>query len=208
MLPYRFRWVFCQLEVLRHCLPASIRKTLDQLPKSLDDTYLRVLRQIPQANQAHARRMLQCLMVAIRPLGVEELAELLAFEFDAAQDGIPKYHPALRLDDQTQAVLSTCSSLVTIISDRWSYRPQVVQFSHFSVKEFLVSNRLAPLLGDISQFRIHLGSAHTTSHRPVSDYFSIWTVTLPKRGQNPLLWLTMQPDTGSSTHNLRMLRHT
>ncbi|KAI9448938.1 hypothetical protein BJY52DRAFT_1193023 [Lactarius psammicola] len=99
-----FRWVFCQLEVLRHCLPASIRQTLNQLPKSLDETYLRVLSQIPQANQAHAHRMLQCLLVAVRPLRVEELAELLAFEFDATHEGIPKYRAAWRLDDQTQAV--------------------------------------------------------------------------------------------------------
>ena len=153
--------MFCQLEVLRHCIPASIRKTLDQLPKSLDDTYLRVLRQIPQANQAHAHRMLQCLVVAVRPLHVAELAELLAFEFDGAQGGIPKYCPALRLDDQTQAVLSTCSSLVTIVNERRS-DCQVVQFSHFSVKEFLVSNRLTPSLGDISQYNIRLGSAHVT----------------------------------------------
>jgi hypothetical protein len=146
--------------VLRHCLPASIRQTLKQLPKSLDDTYLRVLSQIPQANQAHAHRMLQCLVVAVRPLRVEELAELLAFEFDAPQGGIPKYRPALRLDDQTQAVLSTCSSLVTIVSDLWTGR-QIVQFSHFSVKEFLVSNRLASSLGDISRYHIRLESAHT-----------------------------------------------
>ena len=98
-------------------------------------------------------------MVAVRPLRVEELAELLAFEFDAAQGGIPKYRPALRLDDQTQAVLSTCSSLVTIIIERDGRR--VVQFSHFSVKEFLVSNRLASSFGDISRYHIRLGSAHT-----------------------------------------------
>jgi hypothetical protein len=156
---YRFRWVFCQLEVLRHCLPASIRQTLDQLPKSLDETYLRVLSQIPQANQAHAHRMLQCLVVAVRPLRVRELAELLAFEFDAVQGGIPKYRAAWRLNDQTQAVLSTCSSLVTIIDDE-DYG-QIVQFSHFSVKEFLVSNRLTSPLGDFSGYQIHLGPAHT-----------------------------------------------
>ncbi len=160
LLPYRFRWVFCQLEVLRHCLPASIRQTLDQLPKSLDETYLRVLSQIPQANQAHAHRMLQCLVVAVRPIRVEELAEILAFEFDAAQGGIPKYRAAWRLDDQTQAVLSTCSSLVTIIHDPWD-DCQVVQFSHFSVKEFLISNRLTSPLGDFSQYQIHPGPAHT-----------------------------------------------
>jgi hypothetical protein len=143
--------------VLRHCLPASIRQTLDQLPESLDDTYLRVLGQIPQSNQAHAHRMLQCLVVAVRPLRVEELAEMLAFKFDAAQEGIPKYQAALRLDDQTTAVLSTCSSLVTIVNDQyWPYR-QVVQFSHFSVKEFLMSTRL----GDFSQYHILPLSAHT-----------------------------------------------
>ena len=105
--------------------------------------------------------MLQCLVVAVRPLRVAELAELLAFEFDGTQGDIPKYCPALRLDDKTQAVLSTCSSLVTIINEHSPDR-QVVQFSHFSVKEFLVSNRLAPSLGDVSQYNIHLRSAHIT----------------------------------------------
>ena len=152
--------MFCQLEVLRHCFPANIRSTLDELPETLDETYARVLRDISKSNQAHAHRMLQCLMVAIRPLGVEELAELLAFEFDAAKGGIPKYRASWRLDDQTQAVLSTCSSLVTIVNDRWSGR-QVVQFSHFSVKEFLISNRLTSPLGDFSRFQIHPGLAHT-----------------------------------------------
>jgi ankyrin repeat protein len=164
----RFRWVFCQLDVLRHCLPTSIRQTLKQLPKSLDDTYLRVLGQIPQANQAHAHRMLQCLVVAVRLLSVEALAELLAFEFGAAQGGVPNYRPALRLDDQTQAVLTTCLSLVTIVEERDSgrrrrrrRRRRVVQFSHFFVKEFLRSNRLASSFGDISRYHIHLVSAHT-----------------------------------------------
>jgi len=126
----------------------------------LDETYVRVLSQIPQANQAHAHRMLQCLVVVVRPLRVEELAELLAFEFDAAQGGIPKYRAAWRLDDQTQAVLSTCSSLVTIINKPWSGR-QVVQFSHFSVKEFLISDRFTSSLGDFSHYHIRPGSAHT-----------------------------------------------
>ena len=152
---YRFRWVICQLKALQDCFPSSLRRTLDQLPKSLDETYVRVLRQTPQANQAHAHRMLQCLMVAVRPVHVEELAELLAFEFDDAQGGIPKYRRAWQLDDQTQAVLSTCSSLVTIVDN--GHRGQIVQFSHFSVKEFLMSNRL----GDFSRYHIHPLSAHT-----------------------------------------------
>src|ERR1700761_7778881 len=92
----RFRWVFCQLETLRQCLPQSVRRTLNELPESLDDTYERVVMEIKGANQSHAYRMLQCLTVAIRPLTVEELAELLAFDFDVTEGGIPKLNSTWR----------------------------------------------------------------------------------------------------------------
>jgi ankyrin repeat protein len=154
----RFRWVFCQLAVLQHCLTASLRETLDQLPETLDETYARVLSQIPPVNQAHAHRMLQCLMVAVRPLLVEELAELLAFEFGTSQGAIPKYRADWRPNDQVEAVLSTCSSLIAIVDDDGS---QVVQFSHFSVKEFLMSDRLTSSFGNFSRYQINPEPAHT-----------------------------------------------
>jgi hypothetical protein len=155
----RFRWVFCQLETLRQCLPQSVRRTLNELPESLDDTYERVMMEIKRANQAHAYRMLQCLTVAIRPLTVAELAELLAFDFDAAKGDIPKLNSDWRWEDHEQAVLSTCSSLVTVVVPK--YGSPVVQFSHFSVKEFLLSDRLATSTKDISQYHISLEDAHT-----------------------------------------------
>src|SRR5258707_8789072 len=80
---HRFRWVFCQLQVLRHCFPPSVRRILDELPDTLDETYERVLREIKKANRGIAHRLMQCLVVAVRPLRVEELAEVLAFDFDA-----------------------------------------------------------------------------------------------------------------------------
>jgi ankyrin repeat protein len=150
--------VYCQLETLRHCLPPSIRGILDELPETLDETYERVLRDINKANREHAHRLLQCLSVAIRPLRVDELAEVLAVDFDAVgRDGIPRLNPDWRWEDQQQAVLSTCSSLVAIVDDGSA---QVVQFSHFSVKEYLTSKRLASSSGDISQYHILLGPAH------------------------------------------------
>ncbi|KAH9165961.1 hypothetical protein EDB89DRAFT_2076307 [Lactarius sanguifluus] len=155
-----FRWVFCQLETLRQCLPQSVRRTLNELPESLDGTYERVMMEIKKANQVHAYRMLQCLTVAVRPLSVAELAELLAFNFDVAKDGIPELNSNWRWEDHEQAVLSTCSSLITVVPGRGS-RPPVVQFSHFSVKEFLMSDRLATSTGDISQYHISLEDAHT-----------------------------------------------
>ena len=156
-LSNRFRWVFCQLEVLRNCFPSSVRRFLDELPESLDETYERVLREIKKPNRDHARRLLQCLVVAIRPLQVKELAEVLAIDFDDAS-GIPKLNPSWRWEDQEQALLTSCSSLISIVDTGLS---QVVQFSHFSVKEFLTSTRLATLTQDVSRYHIVLGHAHT-----------------------------------------------
>ena len=158
--PYhrRFRWVFCQLETLQHCFPPSLRQTLRELPDSLDETYERVLKSINRAARPHAHRLLQCLTVAARPLRLEELAEVLAFDFNDALGGIPTLNPDWRREDQEYAVLSTCSSLITLVHEG---RARVVQFSHFSVKEFLTSDRLAVAAKDISFHHIALAPAHT-----------------------------------------------
>ncbi len=150
--------MYCQLEALRHCLPPSVRGILEELPETLDETYERVLREINKANRAYACRLLQCLTVALRPLRVEELAEVLAIDFNApAHGGVPQLKPNWRWTDHHQAVLSTCSSLIAIVEDGDS---QVVHFSHFSVKEFLTSDRLARSSGDVSLYHIALEPAH------------------------------------------------
>ena len=156
---YRFRWVFCQLETLRNCQPKNLRRFLNQIPDTLDETYERILKGIDKAQKDDALRLLQCLTVAIRPLRVEELAELLAFDFQApSAGGIPILKEDWRWDDEEEAVLSTCSSLITIVRDGDS---RVVQFSHFSVKEYLTSPRLARSQGDALRFYIDLKAAHT-----------------------------------------------
>jgi len=86
--------------------------------------------------------------VAVRPLRVEELAEVLAIDFGTS-DGTPRLNEALRWEDQEQAILSACSSLIAIIENDDS---RVVQFSHFSVKEFLTSDRLATSEADASRY--------------------------------------------------------
>ena len=143
------------MEVLRHCFPANLRRTLEELPKSLDETYKRILNEINNANRVHAYRLLQCLMVALRPLRVEELAEVLAF--DLTVGGIPRLNTDWRWEDKEEAVLSACSSLVSEIIDGGS---RFVQFSHFSVKEFLTSNRLASCTEEVSHFHIPVEPSH------------------------------------------------
>ena len=83
---------------------------------------------------------------------------MLAFDFNKAPGGIPTVNADWRREDQEYAVLSTCSSLITIVHDGDS---RVVQFSHFSVKEFLTSDRLAAAAGDISFHHIPPAPAHT-----------------------------------------------
>jgi hypothetical protein len=132
---------------------------LEELPETLDETYERILRDINKANRAHTHRLLQCLTVAVRPLRVAELAEVLAVDFGtASHGGTSKLNPAWRWEDQQHAVLSTCSSLISVVDEDDS---QVVQFSHFSVKEFLTSSRLADSSVDVSRFHILFETAHT-----------------------------------------------
>src|SRR6266853_4577375 len=153
----RVRWVYCQLVYLRGCHPGRIRHALSQLPETLDETYERTLREINKADWELAHRLLQCVAVASRPLGVEELAEFLAFDFKSGP--IAKFHEGWRLEDPVDAVLSTCSTLLSLVNVDGS---PVIQFSHFSVKEYLTSGRLAEAEEEIlRRYYISMTSSHT-----------------------------------------------
>ena len=84
---YRFRWVVCQRETLRRSVNRNLREILEKLPKTLDETYERVLNNIDEDNRDHARRLLHCIAVAIRPLRVEELR----IRDNSMQDSIEVY---------------------------------------------------------------------------------------------------------------------
>ena len=138
-------------------MPSSICKALDELPTTLDETYERALQGIPKEQRQHAHHLFQCLVVAIRPLRVEELAELFAIEFDP--DSGPNINEGWRPENPEDAVLSTCSTLIAIIENKDS---KIVQFSHFSVKEYLTSDRLQTSeIGNICHYHIALDAAHT-----------------------------------------------
>ena len=145
--------MFCQLARLRRCLSPRIRQALDELPETLDETYERTLLDIDEENWAYAHRLFQCIVVARRPLRVEELAEFLAFKSEAG--GSLTFEGNWRPENARDTVLSTCSSLIAIVDVEGS---PVIQFSHFSVKEYLTSNRTAE--GRVSRYYIPLEPAH------------------------------------------------
>ncbi len=149
--------MYCQVVYLRGCHPGRIRHALSQLPETLDETYERTLREINKEAWDLAHRLFQCVAVASRPLRVEELAEFLAFDFKSGP--IAKFHEGWRLDDPVDAVLSICSTLLAAVNVDGSL---VIQFSHFSVKEFLTSGRLAEADNKIlKRYFISMAPAHT-----------------------------------------------
>src|SRR5229473_312817 len=155
-LSHRFRWVVCQVDCLCRCFPASIRSVLADLPEGLDETYSRALLGIDKQKRKYAHRLFQCLLASIRPLRVEELAEIFAVHFDGT--ATPLFNKNFRPADAGEAVLSACTSLIAIV-DREGRK--VVQFAHFSVKEYLTSERLATSEERLSYYHILPEPAHT-----------------------------------------------
>jgi hypothetical protein len=127
--------VACQIDRLRRSFPTSIQGALTELSETLDETYEQTLLGIDKEKRAYAQRLFQCVTVSIRPLWVEELAEILAVRFDKA--AAPTFNADWRPIDASKAILSACSSLISIVNVA---RSKIIQFSHFSVKEFLTSD--------------------------------------------------------------------
>jgi ankyrin repeat protein len=143
------------------CIPARIQHALAELPETLDETYQRTLQEINKADWEFAYRLFQFVAVASRPLRVEELAELLAFDFKAGP--IPRFYEDWRLEDPVDAVLSTCSSLLAIVDGGYQdLFGKVIQFSHFSVKEYLTSTRISKASDIIlRRYYVPMTPAHT-----------------------------------------------
>ncbi|KAH8621149.1 HET-domain-containing protein [Alternaria alternata] len=118
-----------------------LRKSLASLPRTLDQTYDRILTAIGEEYSEYAMRILQWLTFSARPLSVEEVAEVVAI--DVARD--PAFDRDEVLEDPLEA-LNICSSLVTITTnevDRRSGSAQrIVALAHYSVQEYLVSDRI------------------------------------------------------------------
>src|SRR6266851_1726082 len=85
MISDRFQWVIGQLNALRWCMSREdVHRALNELPETLYDLYEEAFKRIWR--KQHARRLFMCLVAAVRPLRVEELAGILAIQFDSDSD--------------------------------------------------------------------------------------------------------------------------
>jgi hypothetical protein len=140
----RFRWTFCQLDILERLNSASeIRKALGELPETLDETYERILTNISAKNSKFAHRALQLLAFDSNIIWLSELAEAVVVNDEQC---------SFDLDDRfldPKDLLEICTCLITYDEDEY---PQV-QLAHYSVKEYLVSERMRAVTFQISDWK-------------------------------------------------------
>jgi ankyrin repeat protein len=133
-----------------------LRRALKTLPPTLDATYDRILNAISDEDYTYAIRILRWLTYSRRPLTVKELATLIAIDVDST----PAFDPDQVFPDPLE-VLDICSSLVSIrdtsivarnssgydsvLIEGRDLSAEVVELAHYSVKEYLTSERLANL---------------------------------------------------------------
>ncbi|KAG8752573.1 hypothetical protein FRC14_006936 [Serendipita sp. 396] len=147
-----FRWAVCQLDSLKRCLkPANALRELEALPKTLDETYTRILKRIPSAYEREMRAILILLAFSNRPMTIQEVAEATAVNVENRSFSVDE-----RFSDPYD-ILELCSSLVSL-SDlgpastsivrqerrgvfNWGPEIKIIQFAHFSVKEYILSER-------------------------------------------------------------------
>ena len=129
---------------------AAVRKALSSLPKSLDETYDRILLEIDETHQPEVRRTLKALIVTVEPLTLEDIVEILAVDLDSVP---PRFDQDARLFDP-RSVLTMCSSLVTVSTKRRftdssvhdnvffpSTQVQCLRLAHASVADYLTQSK-------------------------------------------------------------------
>ena len=117
----------------------GIEKALERVPKDMDATYERILNTINEKSQAQynlARRILIWIAYARTPLSIGDLAYAISVEMDAkSQEDLESSIPS------EESILDACTNLISVDQSRDRY----VRFIHFSVLEFLTSQRSTTL---------------------------------------------------------------
>ncbi|KAF8484411.1 hypothetical protein JB92DRAFT_1567326 [Gautieria morchelliformis] len=145
-----FRWVVCQLDALRKCRsPHELKKALTDLPKTLYETYDRILLDIDEGNRDYARKLLQWLAFSVDKVSLREAVEVLATDPDGKNE--PLFDPDQRFDDPRD-ILTLCSSMVALTNlsqtfhhpEHFKHQGKFTELTlaHFSVREYLVSESL------------------------------------------------------------------
>jgi hypothetical protein len=105
----------------------TLKKQLASLPEGLGETYDRILLKINKHHRADAKAFLQWLAYSLRPLSLEELAQVVVMDFDSEKG--PVYNPDRQYQDPAD-VLTACSSLVAKSEGNICIKTKVTQLTN------------------------------------------------------------------------------
>ncbi|KAI0192278.1 hypothetical protein EV127DRAFT_468867 [Xylaria flabelliformis] len=125
------------------CLgPPQIRKALAELPETLEETYSRIVNNLPSEYLPTATRLLQFLTYSKRPLSLEEAVDCIAVDTNTRM-----FDPADRMPVPKE-ISRYCSSLVVIVERACDNGKKAtateIQLAHYSVKEYLSNSPKLP----------------------------------------------------------------
>ncbi|KXT00333.1 hypothetical protein AC578_5862 [Pseudocercospora eumusae] len=132
-----FRWVFCQLDQIKQLkllTPTYVSRALRDLPKTLDETYERILVQYDGIHEV--RVAMEWLAFSVRPLNLQELREACLVTADDDCYLQESGRSAIK------ELLLGMTSLIQAQSDANPDSAREVTLGHYSVKEYLVSVRI------------------------------------------------------------------
>ena len=162
-----FLWVQLVLATLDDVYSVTeLYKAVDSLPKGLDGAYGRVIdgfkNRLSDSNKDKVTRILQWIAFTCRPLRTHELL-----------DGATLHEGNMVLDETTKlgsSVLELCKPIIE------EGPGGIVQFVHFSAKEFLLHNLSGPFLRPVSAHHtialsciMYLSESFLTFHPSISD---------------------------------------
>ena len=126
---------------------------LKSLPKTLDSFYERTLQEIAEEDQRHALVILYWVAYAAREVSLEELAEVIVVQ--------PQSLPYLDIADRFPRTEMVLEILPVGLIQTWKTDNVTwVQLAHFSVLEYLVSDRIKS--SAVSQYQVNEITANTT----------------------------------------------
>ncbi|KAL7904284.1 ankyrin repeat-containing domain protein [Trichoderma velutinum] len=179
-----FQYVRCQFENLQNLSSVdAVRKALQDLPNGLDSTYERMLQCIDANFQPQVIASLKWLTFSIWPLAIDELAEIFVLP-STSNDGFDKMSRLFSSMD----VLKYFPGLI-VTEERYT-GPEFmekrrgilhVRLAHFSIKEYLTSDRILQSRASVFAFteadaHMHIGRLclayhlHISSTAKISNY--------------------------------------
>ncbi|MCJ1389131.1 hypothetical protein MMC18_001985 [Xylographa bjoerkii] len=149
-----YLWVAFQIDsICSQKTDETILDALKDLPKDLPETHNRILRKLHHSRKADrnlARTIFELVTAAQRPLDLHEIREALA-----VQIGETEWDTKRLVNDMLKS-LSCCGSLLLLDEEYLT-----IQFTHYSVKEHILSKFPAPDLREyhtsLEDANVHLG---------------------------------------------------